>query len=181
MKYLNPWKTKSKTIKYQNPWIKVEHHEVQNPADNPGIYGIVKFKNYAIGIVPVDAEGCITLVGQWRYPLHEYSWEIPEGGGPMDQSPLSSAKRELLEETGLIAKHWVQLCDLSMSNSVTNERGMVFLAQDLEQKTAEPEETEVLTLKKVPLKEAVDMIFRGEIHDALAVAGIFAAHHYLNS
>src|SRR5687767_10265505 len=102
----NPWKKLSAEIKYENPWIKVEEHQVLNPAGNPGIYGKVHFKNLAIGVIPIDENGNTWIVGQYRYPLDEYSWEIIEGGGKLGVDPLVSAKRELLEEAGIIAEEW---------------------------------------------------------------------------
>ncbi len=178
---LNPWKLVAKSERYRNPWIAIEHHDVINAAGNPGIYGVVRFQNVAIGIVPLDAEGRTTLVGQWRYPLARYSWEIPEGGGPLGTDPLASAKRELLEETGVRAERWTKLVELDLSNSVTDETGVVYLAEGLEQGEAEPEEEEVLAIRRLPLAEAVQMVLRGEITDALAVIGLLAAERHLAS
>ncbi len=176
----NPWTTKSSEIKYENPWIKVIENKVVTPAGKDGIYGVVSFKNKAIGIVPVDADGNVYLVGQWRYPLEEYSWEIPEGGGPEGEQPLETAKRELLEETGLLADSWTLLGKLHTSNSVCDEVGYLFLAQKLTQVETDPEETEILNIKKVPLKEAIEMIMRMEITDSLAITGLFMAGRVLN-
>lgn len=171
----NPWKTKSVKEVYSNTWIQIQHHEVVNPAGGDGIYGVVIFKNLAIGVVPVDAELNTYLVGQFRYTLNQYSWEIPEGGGPKGEEPIDTAKRELLEETGLIAKEWSLLCPIHTSNSVTDEAGFVFMARDLEQGESEPEETEDLLVWKLPLKEAIAMVERGEITDSLSVAGLLMA------
>lgn len=121
--YSNPWLTKRTDLKYANPWITVEENQVINPSGKPGIYGVVHFKNLAIGIVPVDEEGYTWLVGQYRYPLNEYTWEIPEGGGPIGIDPLKSAQRELREETGLLAERWTYLSRIHTSNSVCNEEG----------------------------------------------------------
>lgn len=168
----NPWKTISGEVKYDNPWIEVTEFKVINAAGNEGIYGKVHFKNLAIGIIPMDKNGNIWLVGQYRYPLDEYSWEIPEGGGKIGVEPLDSAKRELLEETGLIANEWQEIQRLHLSNSVSDELGIIYLATDLEQKEAEPEEDEVLQIIKVPFTEAFEMVMKGEITDSLTVAGI---------
>lgn len=168
----NPWKTLNSEIAYDNPWIQVTHREVLNPAGNPGIYGVVHFKNTAIGIVPLDAEGYTWLVGQYRYTLERYCWEIPEGGGPVGTPPLDSARRELLEETGLSAERWTPLLEIHPSNSVTDEYGIAYLAEGLTQGHAEPEETEQLQLRRLPLREAVDMVLRGEITDALSMAAL---------
>lgn len=168
----NPWKTLTEKTAYENPWIRVSHREVLNPAGKPGIYGVVHFKNTAISIVPIDEEGNTWLVGQYRYTMDEYSWEVPEGGGPLGTEPLDSAKRELLEETGITADEWTEVGHLALSNSVSDERGMIYLARGLHFGEAEPEETEDLRVKKVPFEEAVAMVMRNEITDALAVASI---------
>lgn len=171
----NPWKTLDKTEVYDNPWIKVTHREVLNPAGGAGIYGVVHFKNLAIGIVPLDEDYNTWLVGQYRYTMEEYTWEIPEGGGPLGNEPLESAKRELQEETGIIAEKWQKIGDLATSNSVTDERGVVYIAQGLTFGEANPEDTEELQVKKVPLDEAVEMVMRGEITCALAMIGLLKA------
>ena len=168
----NPWKTLSVQEVYDNRWIKVTHREVLTPAGTPGIYGVVHFKNVAIGIVPVDEEGYTWLVGQYRYTLDQYSWEIPEGGCPEGTDPLETAKRELKEETGMQAEHWEQIIDFHTSNSVTDEYGIAYLATGLSYGEAEPEETEELQVKKVPLQEAIDMVLRGEITDALSMMAL---------
>ncbi len=168
----NPWQTQSIQSVYENPWIQVTHREVLNPAGKPGIYGVVHFKNIAIAIVPLDNEGNTWLVGQYRYTLERYSWEVPEGGGSLDVSPLISAQRELLEETGITASTWIEAGELHLSNSVTDERGLVFVAKDLKIGKPEPEETEQLEIRKLPFEEAVEMVMRGEITDGLAVAAI---------
>lgn len=175
----NPWKLLKRTRVYENPWIAVDHDDVLNAADNPGIYGVVRFENVAIGIVTYDNEGYTTLVGQWRYPLERYSWEIPEGGGPKGEPIIEAAKRELAEETGLIAKRWTKLVELDLSNSVTDEIGVIFLAEELTAGTASPEETEVFQRKRIPLFTAVEMVLKGEIRDALAVVGILAAERLI--
>lgn len=168
----NPWKTLKITSVYENPWIRLEAHDIINPSGNDGIYGVVHFKNRAIGIIPMDWEGNTWLIGQYRYALQEYSWEIPMGGGPIEIDPLMSAKRELKEETGLIAEKWTQLMKIHTSNSVTDELGLVYLAEDLIQGNPEFEETEVLQIKKLPFKSALDMVMSGEITDSLSIAGI---------
>lgn len=176
----NPWKLIKRKRVYENPWIAVDHDDVLNAAGKPGIYGVVRFENLAIGIVTLDEEGYTTLVGQWRYPLERYSWEIPEGGGPKGESPLLAAKRELLEETGLSAKRWTKLLELDLSNSVTDERGVVFLAEELTQNEASPEETEVFQIKRVRLDDAIEMVSSGDIRDTIAVVGLLAAERHVN-
>lgn len=168
----NPWQTLDVKIAYDNPWIQVTHREVVNPAGKPGIYGVVHFKNLAIAIVPIDEEGYTWLVGQFRYTLDRYSWEVPEGGGSHDVSPLISAQRELEEETGITAKIWIEAGELFTSNSVTDERGLIFVAKNLSFGKANPEDTEQLEVRRVPFEQAVDMVLNGEITDALAIAAI---------
>lgn len=176
----NTWRLKSRRRAYANPWISVDHDEVVTPGGSDGIYGVVRFRNTAIGIVTLDAAGYTTLVGQWRYPLGRYSWEIPEGGGPKDEDVLTSARRELREETGLSAQRWTKLLDLDLSNSVTDEVGVVYLAEELTEGTPEPEDTEELTVRRVPFAEAIAMVGRGEITDVLAVVGLLAAERALS-
>lgn len=163
----NPWKTISSALKYENKWISVTESQVINPSGNPGIYGKVHFKNIAVGIIPLDDEFNTWLVGQYRFTLDEYSWEMPEGGCPIgSESVLETAKRELLEETGLIADEWTELMKLHTSNSVTDEVGYAFIARGLTQSVACPEETEDLRIWKLPFDEALDMVLAGKITDA---------------
>lgn len=171
----NPWKTQGTQEVYTNPWMTVKEYEVIKPSGDEGIYGVVHFHNYAMGIVPLDDQMNTWLVGQWRYALSTYSWEIPMGGGPLEQSKLESAKRELLEETGLTAEHWELLGKVHTSNSITDEEGYVYLATDLEQGPSSPEDTEVLKIRKLPLEEAVQMVMEGQITDSVSMAGLLMA------
>lgn len=168
----NNWTTKDIKPIYDNPWITVEEHQVINPSGNPGIYGKVHFKNRAIGIIPLDDQHNTWLVGQFRYPLQEYSWEIPMGGGPMSESVLDSAKRELKEETGLSAAEWTDFMRIHTSNSVTDELGYVFLARELEYGETEFEDTEKLDVKKVSLAKCIEMVMNGEITDSISVGAL---------
>lgn len=168
----NPWKITSEKNVYDNPWINLTHYEVVNPSGNAGIYGKIHYKNRAIGVIALDDELNTYLVGQYRFVLNQYSWEIPEGGGPLGTDPLDSAKRELLEETGLKARYWTKLNDFHLSNSVGDEFGHIYLAQGLEQFEAEPEETEQIEIRKLPFSEAYRMVCNSEITDSLAVAAI---------
>jgi len=173
----NPWTVIRRQTVYENPWIRIDHHDVINPSGGEGIYGKVLFRNLAIGILPVDQKGYTWLVGQYRFTMDQYSWEIPEGGCPIGTSPLESAKRELQEETGLTAGQWdLILPEVHVSNSVTNEKGMAFLARDLVPGPAAPEETEQLELKKVSLQEAIRMAREGEIQDLLSVVTLLKAN-----
>jgi 8-oxo-dGTP pyrophosphatase MutT (NUDIX family) len=168
----NPWTVASRATVYDNPWIRVDHHEVLNPAGKPGVYGVVHFKNHAIGVVPIDEDGNVILVGQYRFPLGAYSWEIPEGGGPADATILESAQRELREECGITARGWLEIVGMDLSNSVTDESGTAFLAWDLSHGTAHTEDCEQLQMVRVPFQEALGRVKRGEIRDSLSVAAI---------
>ncbi|MEM8771198.1 MAG: NUDIX hydrolase [Pseudomonadota bacterium] len=173
---IGPWTVKSERSVFDNAWIGVEHHDVLHPDGTPGAYGVVKFKNLAVGILPVSREGDVWLVGQHRYPHDKYSWELPEGGGPLDVEPLASAKRELAEETGLTANEWAPLIEFDISNSVTDERAVCFLAWDLREGEANPEPSESLTLKRVKFEALLEMVMCGEITDSLTVAMTLKAH-----
>lgn len=168
----NPWITVSSKIVLDNNWIKVYNHDVLNPNGNDGVYGMVHFKNLAIGIIPIDKDLSTYLVGQYRFPLKQYSWEIPEGGGPLNCNPLDSAKRELVEETGIRAEHYQEILKMHLSNSVSDEKAHVYMATGLSFHDSSPEDTEQLVVKKVTLNEAFEMIVNGEITDSMSVAGL---------
>ena len=168
----NPWTTLKIQEVYDNPWIKLTHREVLDPSGNPGIYGKVHFKNIAVGAVPMDEENNIWLVGQYRYTLEEYCWEIPEGGCIIGKDPLEAAKRELKEETGIQAKTWTQILEINTSNSVTDEYGIVYLAKDLSFGKSNPESTEDIDVKKIPFQKAYEMVMNGEMKDSLTIAAI---------
>jgi 8-oxo-dGTP pyrophosphatase MutT (NUDIX family) len=168
----NPWKRHRRTIVYENDWIVVNHDDVTRPDGKPGIYGVVHFKHRAIAIVAIDAADRVLLVGQHRYPFDAYSWEIPEGGGRQDEDPLDAARRELREETGVTAKHWTRLGTAHLSNCITDDEGVYYLAEDLEQGEAEPEGTEQLEVRWVAFSDALQMVRTGEITDSLSVIGL---------
>ena len=168
----NPWTILSSHQTYDNPWISVTEHQVLNPSGNPGIYGAIHFKNQAIGVIPYEA-GYIWMVGQYRFVLEEYCWEIPEGGGPIGEQPIEAAIRELKEETGLVAGKMEPILEMHLSNSVSDEWGIVFLATNLRQEEASPEETEELQVKKIKLEDAYQAVERREITDSLTVAAIY--------
>ncbi len=169
----NPWSTLSSREVYDNKWIQVVEHQVINPAGGKGIYGKVHFKNKAIGIIALDENNNTWLVGQWRYPLNEWSWEIPEGGGPNEDEVLFSAKRELKEETGLEAKQWTLIQRVHLSNSVSDEEGFIFLAEGLTHGESELEETEAdMKVWKLPFNDALTMVLDGKITDSLTVMGL---------
>lgn len=168
----NPWQIIDQHNAYDNNWITLTHYNVINPSGGKGIYGKVHFKNVAIGIVPLDEAMNTYIVGQYRFPINIYSWEIPEGGGPLAEDPLNAAKRELLEETGLKAANWTKILDMHLSNSVSDEACAVYVATGLSQHAAMPEETEQLVIKKLPFDEVYQMVTEGKITDAVTVAAI---------
>ncbi len=164
------WKRKSSAIVYDNPWITVHHDEVTAPTGHEGIYGRVHYKNVAIGIIPIDKDWNTWLVGQYRYPIEQYSWEIPEGGGPVQgEAILEAAKRELAEEAGLSAKLWTEIQRFHVSNSVSDELGVIYLARELDFTATAPDETEVLELRKLPFDDGLRLVENGEITDSLTI------------
>jgi 8-oxo-dGTP pyrophosphatase MutT (NUDIX family) len=172
MQQKNPWTIKDSKAIYQNAWIDVTEYDVLNPAGKPGIYGKVHFKNIAVGVVPITPDMHTYLVGQYRFTIDAYSWEIPEGGCPEGTDPLQTAIRELKEETGLVAAQYKELMRIHLSNSVSDELAIIYLATELKQEDAEPEETEALQIKKVSLSDAFGMVADGTITDAMSVAAL---------
>lgn len=168
----NPWKTLSSKLEYDNPWIQITEHQVITPGGSPGIYGVVHFKNQAVGIVPYE-DGYIWMVGQYRYTLEQYSWEIPEGGSPMGEDPLETARRELKEETGLLAETYDPIVEMHLSNSATDEWGIIYLATGLSRGEASPEDTEDISAKKMKLEDVFVEVETGKITDSLTVAAIY--------
>lgn len=172
-KDVGPWKQRSVAVAYENPWIRVEHHEVVTPAGTDGIYGKVCFKSRAVGVVALDDAANTYLVKQFRYPLGADSWEIPEGGSPLGQSTLLTARRELEEETGLRAGRYYKLLELHLSNSVCDEGADVYLAMDLVAGVAHLEDSEAdLEVCCLPLQDAIAMALDGRITDAISVAAL---------
>jgi len=178
-KHKSTWTKQSSKIIYDNPWISVNEDKVINPGGGISLYGKINFKNLAIGIIPLDENNNTWLVGQYRYVPDCYSWEIPMGGGPLGNDPLYSAKCELREETGLSANLWTELIQLHTSNSVTDERCIVYVARDLTEDETAFDETEDLQLLKLPLEEAVEHVIKGEITDAISAASLLKLSHTL--
>jgi 8-oxo-dGTP pyrophosphatase MutT (NUDIX family) len=176
----NPWKKLSSREIYKNEWLKLREDQVITPSGTAGIYGVVE-THPALTIIPLTADLQTYLVGQFRYTLNVYSWEVPEGGGNEGETLLEGAKRELLEETGLLAKNWTELGTAYTSNSFTDEIGYIFLAQDLTQKAPQPDNTEDLQIKKIPFMDAYEMVLNGEIKDSLAFIGITRTYHWLKN
>ena len=167
------WRKHASRVVYENDWMTVREDEVTNPGGGRNLYGHVRFKNVAVAILPIDDQGFTRLVGQSRYTLGKYSWELPMGGAPLAENPLHAAQRELKEETGLTASNWRELMRLHLSNSITDEVGIVYVATGLSQGNAAPEETEKLEVRTLSLADAIDMARDGRITDALSAATLF--------
>lgn len=170
----NPWSVQSSEIRYENAWISVRHDEVTDPSGRRGVYGVISPRSFALGVLPIFDDGTVLLVGQYRYPLGRYSWEMPEGGGSKDIDPLASIARELREETGHEALSWLHVMDITLSNSVTDEWAMCWIAWGLRPSAdgAEPESTEELAVWRAPYQAVVDMVWSGEIYDSMTVATV---------
>ena len=172
-----PWASRSCEVAFDNPWLALTLHDATAPTGAPARYAAVRYKNLAIGILPLFEDGSLVLVGQHRFPLMDYSWELPEGGAPLDEDPLDGARRELREEAGLEAADWREILAFQLSNSVTDERGHVYLATGLSAADCEPDPTEDLQLARVPFREALDLALRGEIKDMITLAALLRAYH----
>jgi 8-oxo-dGTP pyrophosphatase MutT (NUDIX family) len=170
---IGPWRRRTRAVPYSNPWIEVRHDEVDRPDGSPGIYGVVHYRNAAMGVVPVGDDGRLLLVGQHRYALDRYSWEIPEGGAPLDEDPVEGARRELAEETGYTAGSVRKLFEFTLSNSVSDEGGVIYLATELRAGEASPDPTEELAIRWATLDEVLAEIDAGDIHDMMTIAGVY--------
>ena len=177
----NPWKKISSETKYENPWIKIVEDKVKNPAGNNGIYGVVHFKTNAIAIIPLDENNNTWIVGQYRYPLNSYEWEVVEGGCPEGTSPEATAKRELIEEVGLKAEKLEMILEMQLSNSTSDEISYTYIARQLTYVGEHPEEDEQLAIKKLPFQEVYEMVMSGEIRDGLSVASILKTKMLLDA
>lgn len=178
----NNWITHTRKKIYNNPWLEIHKHDVTDPGGQPGLYTTVEFKNRAVGVIPLDEENNTWLVGQYRFPLKEYSWEIPEGGVPYDEDLLEGAKRELKEEVGLEASSYELISEFNTSNSCTNEIAYIYLAKDLKLTTNNLESTEAdLKVKKLPFDDVYQMVLDGRIKDSLSIIAILKTKIMLNT
>ncbi|MES1201391.1 MAG: NUDIX hydrolase [Pseudomonadota bacterium] len=173
----NPWTIVAKRRVYDTSWFAVDDHDVINPAGKPGHYGVVRIRRPAVGVLPIDADGMVHMVGQWRFPLERYSWEMPEGGAEPGEDLELCARRELEEETGLKAGRLQQILTMDLSNSLTDEHATLFLATDLTPGEAQPEEVEVLQRRTAPFSDVLARVCDGRIRDGLTVAAVLRAHH----
>jgi 8-oxo-dGTP pyrophosphatase MutT (NUDIX family) len=173
----NPWKCQGVTRSFENEWFAIDTHEVIHPGGAAGRYAVVRPRRLAVGVLPIGADGRVHLVGQWRFPLGRYSWEMPEGGAEPGEAPEACAARELAEETGLRAGRLAPILAVDLSNSLTDEKGVVFLALELEAGAAKPEPTEVLRRRTAPFMEVLARVIDGRIRDSLTVAAVLRAHH----
>jgi ADP-ribose pyrophosphatase len=172
----DPFKLVATKIAYENPWIKVEHQDVIRPDGNPGIYGIVRFKNRAVAVLPIEDNGDVWLIGQWRKPFDAWSWEVPEGGVPFHEDLEAGARRELEEEAGLIASTFVKVMEFDVSNSVCDEVGVSYIAYDLTGGVMAPDPTEVLSLRRIHFTQVLEEIDQGLIRDAPTLVTVLRAH-----
>jgi ADP-ribose pyrophosphatase len=174
---IDPWIVKGVSRAFENAWFAVDSHTVIHPHGAEGIYSVVRPHRVAVGVLPIDDDGCVHLVGQWRFPLKRYSWEMPEGGADPGEAPRACAARELKEETGLVAGALMPILEMDMSNSFTDEIAVVFLATGLHSGEAKPDPTEVLKRRRAPFLEVLDKVSSGYIRDSLTVAAVLRAHH----
>ncbi len=173
----DPWIVKGVTQAFENDWFRIDEHDVTLPDGAPGYYGVIRVRRLAVGVLPIEADGRVHLVGQWRFPLGRYSWEMPEGGGEPGEDARDCAERELAEETGVRAGSLLKVLEMDLSNSLTDERAVIFIATDLAHGAAEPEATEVLKHRTAPFLDVLERVADGRIRDALTVAAVLRAHH----
>ena len=171
------WTTLTLDVPFESPWLRVEASDVIAPTGNPAKYGVVRFQNRAIAVFALHDDGTVPLVGQMRYSIDAYSWEIPEGGAPLDEDPRDGAMRELHEETGLIAADLREILSMDLSNSVTDEACVCFLATGLSQAETEPDETEHFDYARVPFSQLLKAVISGQVRDAITIACVLRVHH----
>lgn len=173
----DPWIVKSVTRAFENDWFHVDAHDVTRPDGKPGHYGVIRIRRLAVGVLPIEDDGSVHMVGQWRFPLGRYSWEMPEGGAEPGEDARECAERELAEETGLRAGSFLKVLEMDLSNSLTDERAVLFVASDLAPGRAAPEPVEVLKHHRAHFTDVLERVADGRIRDALTVATVLRAHH----
>lgn len=173
----DPWIVKGVTHAFENDWFRIDEHDVIRPDGEKGYYGVIRVRRLAVGVLPIEADGSVHLVGQWRFPLGRYSWEMPEGGGEPGEDARECAERELAEETGLSAQTWEKVLEMDLSNSLTDEQAVIFVATGLAPGAAHPEATEVLKHRKAHFMDVLARVADGRIRDSLTVAAVLRAHH----
>lgn len=173
----NPWIVKGVTHAFENDWFRIDEYDVTRPDGEKGYYGVIRVRRLAVGVLPIEADGRVHLVGQWRFPLGRYSWEMPEGGAEPGEDAQDCAERELAEETGLRAGAWLRVLEMDLSNSLTDEQAVIFIATNLTPGPAEPEATEVLKHRKAHFLDVLARVSDGRIRDAMTVAAVLRAHH----
>jgi len=168
----NPWRTKSSRVVYENAWIRVREDQVIRPDGGPGLYGVIEIRP-SVGVVALNDQDQIVLVGQWRYSVNRYSWEIPRGGShPGEQNMLDVAKRELAEEAGVVADEWRVLGPVDVCNGVADDVQTLFLATGLSSTEMSLDPEEDITVEWKPFEEAVRMAMDGRITEVCSVAAI---------
>jgi 8-oxo-dGTP pyrophosphatase MutT (NUDIX family) len=172
-----PWRSGEGRPRFENPWLKLVEYDATAPTGYETRFGVIRFQNQAVGVLPIHADGTVVLVGQHRFPRMNYSWEMPEGGSPRGEDPLEGAKRELREEAGLAAAQWRRVLKLELSNSVTDEEAFCYLAWDLSEAEGEPDPTERLARVRVPFTALLAEVVAGRVWDAITVATAFRAYH----
>lgn len=173
----DPWIVRSVERPFENDWFAIDTHRVTHPGGREGTYSVIRVRRLAVGVLPIEPDGRVHLVGQWRFPLRRYSWEMPEGGAEPGEDAEACARRELLEETGLSAGRMQAILELDLSNSLTDERATIFIATGLASGEASPEDTEILCRRTAPFAEVLRRVGDGRIRDSMSVAGVLRAHH----
>lgn len=171
------WRDGGAATVFENPWMRLTRHQATAPTGAPADYVVMRPRNLAAGVLPLHDDGTVTLVGQHRFATMRYSWEMPEGGVPEGEDPLAGIQRELAEEAGLVADHWLEVLRLDLSNSITDERAVCWLAWGLGAAATAPDPTEDLRIVRVPFLSLIEEIDRGAVRDVMTVATALKAHH----
>jgi 8-oxo-dGTP pyrophosphatase MutT (NUDIX family) len=172
-----PWSDHGERLLFENPWLRLTEHKATAPTGVPADYVVMRPAALAVGVLPLHGDGTVTLVGQHRFALTTWSWEMPEGGAHPHEDPQTAAARELAEEAGLAARDWREVLRLDMSNSVTDERAVAFLAWNLDPVPCAPDPTEAFRVARVPFLSLIEAIAAGQVRDAFTVATALRAHH----